>query len=505
MLFNSIEFIFLFLPAAVVLHFYAARYGRLAAVTATSCSSLLFYSWWNPPFLLLPVTSILVNFCLARAILTDTPARAWYTMVAGICLNLAALVYFKYANFLLAAVENTSIVAQDVPLALSFTTFVQIAFLTEVWHARRRVQLADYTLFVSLFPHLIAGPIVRWNELSPQIKDPSRFKPNLDNIALGLTIFSLGLAKKVLLADSLSGHVGRVFDAAANGFPVTGAAAWGASVAYSLQLYFDFSGYSDMAVGIGLLFNFELPINFAAPLRATSIIELWRRWHITLSRFLRDFVYIPLGGNAYGPRRRGFNLFLTMVVGGLWHGANWTFIAWGALQGVLLIVNHSWRVILGDRKLPRWAGGIGWFLTFASFAVGMTLFRSANISSAAVMLKAMAFLDTASAEVVLGSTADSWGIEHGYISADFVRTWFGNTWTVVATITTAAVLMVALFIPDTMELVGYRVGEPHADWRRQHLLPKWHPSLGWALVVVGLFAVVFANLNSFSEFLYYQF
>nr|WP_249786752.1 MBOAT family O-acyltransferase [Bradyrhizobium sp. NBAIM32] len=442
---------------------------------------------------------------MARAIVTETPARASHITIAGIFLNLVVLVYFKYANFLLAVVENTSVAAQDVPLALSFTTFVQIAFLTEVWHARRRVHLPDYALFVSLFPHLIAGPIVRWNELSPQIEDPSRFKPNLHNIALGLTIFSLGLAKKVLLADSLSGHVARVFDAAANGLPVTGLAAWGASVAYSLQLYFDFSGYSDMAVGIGLLFNFELPINFAAPLRATSIIELWRRWHITLSRFLRDFVYIPLGGNAHGPWWRAFNLFLTMVVGGLWHGANWTFIAWGALQGFLLILNHAWRVLVGERKQPPWANGIGWVLTFVSFVVGMTLFRSANISSAAVMLKAMACLDTAGADVVLGATADSWGIKHGYISADFVRIWFGNTWTMVATVNTVAVLLIALLVPDTMELVGYRIGEPHADWRRRHLLPKWRPSLGWAFVTFCLFAVAFANLNSFSEFLYYQF
>jgi alginate O-acetyltransferase complex protein AlgI len=503
-LFNSVEFIFLFLPAAISLHFYAARYGRLTAVTATACSSLLFYAWWNPPFLLLPVSSILLNFCLARAIVRATPARAWHITIAGICLNLGVLIYFKYANFLLALVQNTNIVAQNVPLALSFTTFVQIAFLTEVWRSRRFVQLPDYALFVSLFPHLIAGPIVRWNELGPQIEDASRYKPNFDNIAVGLTIFSLGLAKKVLLADSLSGHVGKVFDAAANGFPVTGAAAWGASIAYSLQLYFDFSGYSDMAVGLGLLFNLELPINFAAPLRATSIIELWRRWHVTLSRFLRDFVYIPLGGNACGPRRRALNLFLTMVVGGLWHGANWTFIAWGALQGLLLILNHFWRMVMGGRRRLAWTGGIGWILTFASFAVGMTLFRSADISTAAVMLKAMACLDTAGADVVLG-TADRWGIEHGYISADFVRTWFGDTWSVVATIYTAAVLLIALFVPDTMEIVGYRVGEPHADWRRRHLLPAWRPSLGWAVVVFCLFAAAFTQLNSFSEFLYYQF
>ena len=265
--------------------------------------------------------------------------------------NLAVLGWFKYGDFLLSIVEGRRPNAPEVPLALSFTTFVQIAFLVDVWRRRGSVNFPAYAMFVAFFPHLIAGPIVRWDELGPQLRDRARYRPDWNNIALGLTIFCLGLAKKVLIADSLSPHVGPVFDAAARGEALTAAAAWGAAYAYTAQLYFDFSGYSDMAVGLGLLFNLRLPINFAAPLRATSIIDLWRRWHISLSRFLRDFVYVPLGGAAGGPARRTTNLFLTMVIGGLWHGANWTFVLWGAFHGILLAINHAWRQWRGRRAL----------------------------------------------------------------------------------------------------------------------------------------------------------
>jgi alginate O-acetyltransferase complex protein AlgI len=205
-------------------------------------------------------------------------------------------------------------------------------------------------MFISFFPHLIAGPIIRWTELGPQLADKLRYRVNRNNVAFGLTIFCIGLAKKVLYADNLAPHVAGVFDAAAAGMPITALAAWGASVAYSVQLYFDFSGYSDMAVGLGLLFNVRLPINFAAPFRATSIIDLWRRWHISLSRFLRDFVYVPLGGSERGPVRRSIDLVATMVLGGLWHGANWTFIAWARFMAYCLSL-----ITCGDNTCRAWS------------------------------------------------------------------------------------------------------------------------------------------------------
>ena len=330
--------------------------------------------------------------------------------------------WFKYADFVLSIFQGRKPAPAEVPLALSFTTFVQIAFLADVWRRRARVAFAPYAMFVAFFPHLIAGPIVRWSELGPQIADRLRYRVDWNNVALGLTIFTLGLAKKVLIADRLAPHVGPVFEAAANGEPLTAFAAWGAALAYSAQLYFDFSGYSDMAVGLGLLFNLRLPINFAAPFRATSIIDLWRRWHISLSRFLRDFVYVPLGGAARGPARRTFNLFATMTLGGLWHGANWTFIAWGAFHGVLLAINHAWRTRAREsarrRALGRFAG---WLATFIAFVIGMVFFRAADIGAAAAMLKAMAGFGHAPYADDIRSAWDLWGIRVGYISEHFVR------------------------------------------------------------------------------------
>lgn len=505
MLFNSLEFIFVFLPVALTLHFLAAGQGMRAAAAATILSSLFFYAWWKPSFLPLPVLSIVFNFLMAGLIKRAGRDRARWLLILGIIANLLVLGYFKYSDFLLSIFEQRSPLAPNVPLALSFTTFVQIAFLVECFRHAPDVKLPSYAMFVSFFPHLIAGPIVRWSELGPQLAEKSRYRPDWDNLARGLTIFCLGIAKKVLIADKLAVFVAPVFDAASSGTPVSAAAAWGGSIAYSLQLYFDFSGYSDMAVGLGLLFNFRLPINFAAPFRATNIIDLWRRWHISLSRFLRDFVYVPLGGNSRGPLRRSVNLMITMVVGGFWHGANWTFICWGAFHGALLSLNHLWRWLRGTRESSAAGRLAGWCLTFTAFVVGMAIFRASDIAAAGRILEAMAGLGHApqSPPVMVGF--DFWLMEKGYITEAFARRWLGSYWSVVGTLATVAAFAVALGIPDTMELVDYREGEPRSHWRRSWSALRWSPSPAWAAAVLALFAVAFANLGSFSEFLYYQF
>jgi D-alanyl-lipoteichoic acid acyltransferase DltB (MBOAT superfamily) len=504
MLFNSYEFIFLFLPLALTAHFLAAQRSVSFAVIVTTVSSLIFYAWWKPPFVLLPIASIVLNFLLARKILATEPERRRALVLAGVIGNLLVLGYYKYADFILSIFEQRQAAAPDVPLALSFTTFVQVAFLVEL--ARRPVQVSfpKYSMFVAFFPHLIAGPIVRWTELGPQLDDPARYRVDWDNVARGLTIFILGLAKKILIADQLSPYVALVFDAAAAGQPIGAAAAWGGSIAYSLQLFFDFSGYSDMAVGLGLLFNLRLPVNFAAPLRATSIIDLWRRWHISLSRFLRDFIYVPLGGGRGGGLRRSLNLFLTMVIGGLWHGANWTFIAWGAFHGVLLTINHAWRFLRGERKSTLLSRSVGWLLTFLAFAVGMTMFRSANIETAASLLQAMAGFGPGASDVGFNPGADFTYINRGYVSEAFLRTWLGAQWSISATLITAAALAVAMLAPDTMEFADYRENEPHTNWRRPPWV-RWQPNVVWLTGTVVLFAIVFARLNQFTEFLYYQF
>jgi D-alanyl-lipoteichoic acid acyltransferase DltB (MBOAT superfamily) len=505
MLFNSLEFIFVFLPIALAIHFLAAGRGIAAAATATTLASLFFYGWWKPSFLPLPILSIALNFLLARLITRTGRDRARWLLILGIAANLLVLVYFKYSDFLLSIIEQRSPGAPSVPLALSFTTFVQIAFLVECYRRPPDMRLAPYAMFVSFFPHLIAGPIVRWSDLGPQLADKDRYRPDWDNIAKGLTIFCLGIGKKVLIADKLALFVAPVFDAASSGEPISSVAAWGGSIAYSLQLYFDFSGYSDMAVGLGLLFNFRLPINFAAPFRATSIIDLWRRWHISLSRFLRDFVYVPLGGNNAGPVRRSVNLIITMVLGGFWHGANWTFICWGAFHGVLLTINHVWRSLRGKRESTAAGRLIGWFLTFTAFAIGMTMFRSSDMTAAIRLLTAMAGLGDAPTSAPILVSFDFWAMEKGYVSEAFARRWFGSYWSAVGCLATGLAFFVAIAIPDTMELLDYREGEPHSDWRRSFNPLRWSPSLAWAGAVLVMFAIVFTNLNSFSEFLYYQF
>jgi D-alanyl-lipoteichoic acid acyltransferase DltB (MBOAT superfamily) len=506
MLFNTSEFIFIFLPLALALHFLVARLSVTAAVAVTTLTSLLFYAYWNPPFVALPMLSIAANFLLARAIAAAGEPGAHRLMIAGILANLTVLGYFKYADFLLAILQARAPHPAAVPLALSFTTFVQIAFLAHVWRHRPALDFPRYAMFVAFFPHLIAGPIVRWNELGPQIADRLRYRLDLDNVALGLTIFSLGLGKKVLIADRLAPHVAPVFDAAALAQPITALAAWAASFAYSAQLYFDFSGYCDMAVGLGLLFNLRLPINFAAPFRAASIIDLWRRWHITLSRFLRDFVYVPLGGSNCGPLRRSGNLIMTMVLGGLWHGANWTFIAWGAFNGVLLVLNHAWRSYRGPRVPTRLGRLAGWAATFTAFVIGMAMFRSADIGALSHMLLAMlGQADGPASPDHIRVAADLYAIRHGYLPEALVRAWFGVNWSVIATISTLAALAIALFLPDTMELVDYREGEPHSDWRRPARALAWRPSPAWLAFVVVVFATAFTYFWEFNEFLYYQF
>jgi alginate O-acetyltransferase complex protein AlgI len=326
MLFNTPEFIYLFMPAAVALHFLVARKSVDAAVLVTTVVSLLFYAWWNPPFVVLPAASILMNFWLARRMVDAGEGGAKGLMIAGITANVLVLCYFKYTDFLISVVDGHKAVPPNVPLALSFTTFVQIAFLVYVYQRRIKPAFSQYALFVAFFPHLIAGPIVRWGSFGRQIGEAARYRVDWNNVALGLTVFTLGLAKKVLIADSLSPHVALVFDAAVRGEPVTAAAAWSACAAFIIQIFFDFSGYSEMAVGLGLLFNFRLPINFAAPLRAANMFDLWRRWHITLSRLARDLIYVPLSRGDAGTIRRSLNLFLTMVVIGVWHGAGCPFV-----------------------------------------------------------------------------------------------------------------------------------------------------------------------------------
>jgi alginate O-acetyltransferase complex protein AlgI len=329
---------------------------------------------------------------------------AFAVLVFALAVDLSLLGYFKYANFFIGATNDlagTSFAPEAIvlPLGISFFTFTQITFLVDVYRGiAREYNFIHYLLFVTYFPHLIAGPVLHHKQMMPQFADPKTYRWSTDGIANGLTVFAIGLAKKVVLADSLATFARPVFDAVEKGVSVSFFEAWGGALAYTFQLYFDFSGYSDMAIGLSLLFGVTLPVNFCSPYKAHSIAEFWRRWHMTLSQFLREYLYIPLGGNRYGVLRRNLNLMITMLLGGLWHGAAWTFVVWGGLHGAFLVVNHGWSGLVERLNLPfRGESGVARFfaicLTFFCVVAAWVVFRAQSLHGAAAIFAGMAGLN----------------------------------------------------------------------------------------------------------------
>ena len=407
MLFNSYQFIFLFLPVVLLGFFQLGRINHAYAAAWLALASLFFYGYWNPAYVGLLLGSIICNYALglwiAKAGVRQDTKRKKHLLILAITVNLLLLVYYKYANFFIGNINNVADTQWNLgeiilPLGISFYTFTQIAFLVDTYQGKvKEYNFIHYLLFVTYFPHLIAGPVLHHKDMMPQFAHNSTYHINWNFVATGLLLFTLGLCKKVLWADSLAPFVTVIFDGAQHGI-ATGRLlsmyeAWLGALAYTLQIYFDFSGYTDMALGIALMFNIRLPINFDSPYKSTSIIEFWRRWHITLSTFLRDYLYIPLGGNRLGKRRRYLNLIATMLLGGLWHGAGWTFIVWGALHGMYLAINHLWREVVAGRFLrwcPDWLGALtGGMLTFMAVVVAWVVFRADNMEQATAMLKAM--------------------------------------------------------------------------------------------------------------------
>lgn len=402
MLFNSYSFIFLFLPIAFFGTFWLGRIGRRPAAIWLGLASLAFYAAWNYRFVAVLLASIAFNYGAGRWIEHRRERGGGHpgtlSLAAPLAANLLVLGYFKYANFFAATVN--SILGHRLPelnivlpLGISFFTFTQIAYLVDVYRGIAfRYAFIDYLLFVTWFPHLIAGPILHHQQMTPQFSNPATYRVNAANATVGVSIFVLGLAKKVLIADTLSDYVDNIFSAANLGQAPMLIEAWFGALAYSLQLYFDFSGYCDMAIGASLMFNVRLPANFDSPYRASSIIDFWRRWHMTLSAFLRDYLYFPLGGNRKGTARRYLNLMITMLLGGLWHGASWTFVAWGGLHGVYLCVNHGWRE-LKNRLGFGFGGMIPSFLaralTFVAVVFAWVLFRAENFPAAEMIMAGM--------------------------------------------------------------------------------------------------------------------
>ena len=385
MLFSSQPFVLLLLPITLSLYYLvsASRSLRLAVILVTS---VVFYAWWDPRFVPLLLGAILSNWVLAWVY--RLYARPWI-IVFGVTMNLALLGLFKYANFFAEAVLNAVGVSHQawdliLPLGISFFTFQQISYLVDLKRGQApNYPLLEYASFVCFFPQLIAGPIVRHNQLIGQFGDDPLRAGWQERISRGLVLFVLGLIKKVFFADELAPLADHGFAAAAVG-AIDAGPAWLSAVAYSLQLYFDFSSYSDMAIGLGGLFGFVLPVNFDNPYRARNIREFWRKWHITLSTFLRDYLYIPLGGSRGAPAATYATIMVTMLLCGLWHGAGWTFVAWGGLHGLAICVNRVW--LTTGIRLPD---VFSWVLTLLFVVVGWVLFRAEDFSVAAAMLMAM--------------------------------------------------------------------------------------------------------------------
>ncbi|MDP3157565.1 MAG: MBOAT family O-acyltransferase [Archangium sp.] len=491
MLFNSHLFLFGFLPLALLAVFSSGRSGLRGALAALTVLSIGFYAWWDWHNLFLLIPSLLVNFAFGRALTRDAQRRkgpaSRALLAVAIAFNLLLLGYFKYTDFALSTVSTLTGVPYALrhivlPLGISFFTFEQIAYVVDSSKGHvRPYGFLEYCVFVTFFPHLIAGPIIQHDELLAQM-DARICTPRADNLALGFSLLAIGLFKKVALADSVAGHVGGVYDVSASAPVPTLAAAWLATVAYSVQLYFDFSGYSDMAIGLARMFNLKLPANFDSPYRAHNIIEFWRRWHMTLSRFLRNYLYIPLGGNRGGPFRRYLNLFITMVLGGLWHGAGWGFVLWGGLNGLYLVVNHLWRGAWGlpkDNAPPkqRWRLEVGLTTTFVLIMASRVFFRSNSLAGAGR---------------VFAGLVGQGGLGLSVLRAEWASIGF------------------------LLVLYGWCRWAPNSQqWlaAKDPLLapvegaPKWQVAFTprWALGLAALTATSLLLLNRVSEFLYFQF
>jgi len=410
MLFNSYTFIFVFLPIVLLVFYKMGGNGKqLAAISWLVAASLVFYAWWNPVYVYLLLGSVLINYTIGIYLSNNITSaskniRVKTLLVTGILINLCALSYFKYANFF---VENANILLGNsfhldtiiLPLAISFFTFQQITYLVDSYRGlTKEHNFLHYCLFVTFFPQLIAGPIVHHKEMMPQFLKDSVARFSHKNLAIGLSIFIIGLFKKVIVADNIGLYATPMFDAAAQGMTVSFIEAWCGAMSYTFQLYFDFSGYSDMAVGLAYMFGIRLALNFYSPYKANNIIEFWRRWHITLSRFLREYLYIPLGGNRNGAFRRYVNLMLVMLIGGFWHGAGWTFIVWGGLHGFYLTINHIWRALKikmfgsNNSNILFWTF-VSRMTTFIVIVIAWVFFRAENLPTAFEILKGMSGLN----------------------------------------------------------------------------------------------------------------
>lgn len=496
MLFFAFEFLYIFLPIAAIV-FYIL--GRLPNANLRVCllwliaSSLVFYGYWNPSYLLLIGCSMVVNYTLGRFLFSNKNRPVF---ILAIAFNLGLISYFKYLGFfadIYSAVSGQAVTVGDIvlPLAISFFTFQQIAWVVDNYTSHvseGSVDFGEYVLFVAFFPQLIAGPIVHHSEIIPQFRDRSILKFQPENFTTGVAIFVIGLFKKVVIADNLAPSVHTVFDGAALGLTFGFVDTWIAAIAFPMQVYFDFSGYADMAIGLALMFNIRLPINFESPFKSFTITEYWRRWHMTLSRFLRVYLYIPLGGSRRGYNRTYINVMITMLLGGLWHGAGWPFVFWGAAHGLLQVIHQLWARF-SSWRMPRWAG---WLLTLLGTTVAHSFFAAYDIEAAFRVLGQMFAVGDAPT-----TAANFSGYTLTLIGATFIGT---------------------LVLPSTRQLVQGRfkpiefdtntvsadmaIRVPWLDGLRIQWNWRW---LGYLTALVLLTVYTLLDTTTVQEFIYFQF
>jgi alginate O-acetyltransferase complex protein AlgI len=477
MLFNSLEFIFGFLPIMFFIYFVLNKFRLfLASKILLVIGSLFFYSWWNIKYLPLILISMVFNFLIGRY-LTRNSAYRKLVLVLGIVVNVALLGYYKYFDFFIFNIniflENDfPLLKLALPLAISFFTFQQIAYLVDAYrHETKEYKFLDYCLFVTFFPQLIAGPIVHHKEVMPQFKSLRTKFFNYKNVSLGLFMFFLGLFKKAVIADTFAVWANEGFNTQKD---LSFIDAWVTSLSYTLQLYFDFSGYTDMAIGAALLFNIKLPVNFNSPYKALDIQDFWRRWHITLSRFLTHYIYIPLGGNRKGTRRTYINIFLVFLISGVWHGAGWTFIIWGIMHGLASMINRYWKNF--NIKMNRL---LAWFITFNFVNLAWVFFRATSISDAFRVLRGM------------------FGF-NGFIWFDFSAFYFWEKFVLSNIVEASIMVIVFLFVVALLK-------------NTNELLNTFQPNLLHILflsfnVVITLLTLISVHLGgSKSEFLYFNF
>lgn len=502
MLFNSPLFIFIFLPLALIFFKLASYYGgKKIGILSIVFSSLVFYSYYNIKYLFLIIFSISFNYLLSLELANRNNKSKKNLLIIGITINLLIIIFFKYANFLFENFSSVySIFFEKIffdlkivlPLAISFFTFQQIGYLIDVYKgAKPERSIINYSWFILFFPQLIAGPIVQHKEVLPQIKNRNSLRISYKGFGLGSSLFFVGLFKKLVIADQMALYSTPIFIKADSGELINFGEAWVGALCYSFQIYFDFSGYSDMALGIALLFGVSLPINFLSPYKAGSIIDFWKRWHITLSRFLKNYLYIPLGGNKTTRLRNFQNITLVMLLGGLWHGASWNFVIWGGVHGLLIVINHIWRKIVNIKKRSISYSFFCMVLTFTSVTICWVFFRAESLEGAISIIFSMFQPE----------------LNNQGIISFFLKT-FGHHKE--ALIMCSILILWCWFLPNTFKIFI----------KRKRILPKvekvlfdklkffdlsFRFNIPWAIFNAVIIVLCISYLNRVSEFIYFNF